>query len=197
MLRSPEARRHWTRIIHALGRIEDRAAAPAIRPFLLDEDERRRIYSLAALASLSDTTALPGIAARLDDSLLTVRAAASAALTTLGRPAVAPLVGLLAAAPEHPAIAVHTLGRIAVALRDSTARRDLLARGEARRILMDVLSRPAGESLPAARAAAVRALVELGDDATLSFVRLRMEDEYDPLVLRTYALACAEAEIGP
>ncbi|MCK4411909.1 MAG: HEAT repeat domain-containing protein [Candidatus Eisenbacteria sp.] len=197
MLRSKASRRHWTRIIHALGRIGDHAAAPAIRPFLEDEGERRRIYSLAALASLADTTALPAIVARLDDPLLTVRAAASAALTVLPTPAVAPLCGLLEAGPTHPAIGLRTLGKIAVALRDSTARGDLVARGMARRVLMNVLERLDAESRPAARAAAVRALMELGDAETSAFVRLSMEDEYDPLVLRTYALACAQRGATP
>ncbi|MCK4304711.1 MAG: HEAT repeat domain-containing protein [Candidatus Eisenbacteria sp.] len=87
---------------------------------------------------------------------------------------------------EQNGLRTITLGRIAVALRDSTDERSLRARAHARRALMAELERFPETNRAGARAAAVRALVELGDPETLSFVKLHMEDEFDPLVRNTY-----------
>ncbi|MBU1701052.1 MAG: hypothetical protein KJ970_09990 [Candidatus Eisenbacteria bacterium] len=48
------------------------------------------------------------------------------------------------------------------------------------------------ETRPMARAAAVSNLIALGDEETIAFVRMRMEDEFDPLVLRMYREALEE-----
>jgi hypothetical protein len=54
---------------------------------------------------------------------------------------------------------------------------------------MKELDAPPVGTTPAARAAAVEALMTLGEDETVAFVKLRMLDEPDPLVRRTYELA--------
>jgi hypothetical protein len=54
---------------------------------------------------------------------------------------------------------------------------------------MDELDAPPGAGRPDARAASVEGLMGLGDPETVAFVRLRMKDEYDPLVRRTFELA--------
>lgn len=208
MLRRKKHRRQWTRIISALGKIAEPEAAQSLRPFLKDGDERRRIYTVTALASLRDTASVGSFVDLLEDPLLTVRSAASRALCGFGATAVEPICRKMQPGgdrrgSEQPgrgqwAIRIHTLGRIAVALRDSTDGCSLRARARARRVLMAELDGPSDgsheESLAAARAAAVCALVELGDPETLAFVRLRMEDEFNPLVRRTYENALKGVE---
>ncbi len=176
----------WSRVIGTLGQIGDRAAIGGVRPFLSDPEERRRLAAVGALAALRDTASIEGLVARLADPLLTVRSAAASALPQFGATTVEPLCRVLATPCAQRAVRVRALGRAAVALRDSTDARSLQARGLARRMLMAEFDRPLGESPAAARAAAVEALVGLGDEETLAFVRLRMQDEADPLVRRTY-----------
>ena len=193
----------WPRIIDALGRIGDPAASAAVRPFLKDSEERRRICSLAALAALRDTVSLGEMIPLLADPWLTVRAAASQGVASFSAAAADPLSSWLAGegagrgGAERVAgriAGLHTLGRIALALADSTGPAEVAARRLARRTLMAELDLPASAACPAARAAAVRALLGLGDAGTAAFVRLRMEDESDPLVRRTFDLARRKAE---
>jgi len=195
MLKQEKHRKQWNRLIGALGRIGDVAAAPSVRLFLTDESERRRIATVSALAALKDTAAVPSLAKLLEDPVFTVRSAAFTALKRFGAAAVEPLCEQLAWNDQHSgptsqlprSIQIEALGRLAVALRDSTDRVSLLARNRARSRLMKELDQllDLGD-FPGARAAAVEALVELGDEETLRFVRLRMVDEFDPLVLRSY-----------
>jgi len=189
MLSDRRQERVWTRAIGALGQIGDRAGAEAVRPFIADGEERRRIAASDAAAVLLDTLAVPALVARLSDPLLTVRAAAMAALRRFGAAGVAPLCASLGQAGEHRVAKMRTLGALAVALRDSSDARSLTARAAARRALLAELERPIDETLPAARASAVEALLRLGDAETSRLVRLRMEDEFDPLVRRTFELA--------
>jgi HEAT repeat protein len=56
---------------------------------------------------------------------------------------------------------------------------------------MAALDPPAGD--PAVRAAAVESLGRFADPETMSFLKLRMRDESDPLVLRTWERARKEA----
>lgn len=181
--------RVWTRTIGALGQIGDGAGAPAVRPFLSDEKERRRIAASDALASMRDTLAVPALVDRLSDPILTVRSAALASLRRFGTAAVAPLCATLGTPGEHRIAKIHTLGSLAAALRDSSDEVSLAARFTARGALMEVLARPAAATEAAERAAALDALLRLGDEETADFVRLRMEDESDPLVRRTYERA--------
>jgi HEAT repeat protein len=183
-----------SRVIATLGLIGDPAARPAVRPYLRDTGERRRLAAIGAVAALKDTLALPVLAERLSDPLLTVRSAAASALIGFREVAVDPICAGLAAGEDQRAVRLRTLGRIAVALRDSTSATALKARSRARRALMDALDAPLAETLPDARAAAVEGLVGLGDDETLAFVRLRMQDEYDPWVKRAFEVA--EEKIG-
>jgi HEAT repeat protein len=186
MLREKRLADDWHRILDALGKLGDPAAAPAVRRFLEDDVERRRIYAAAALAELKDAASAGALTERLSDPALTVRAAASRALRRLGPVSVEPICRSLEEGAERRAIRLRTLGGIAAALADSTGEESLHARARARRCLMDELDRPPGTSPPAARAAAVESLWGLGDDETRAFVRLRMLDEPDPLVRRTY-----------
>ena len=194
MLRDPKQEKHYNRVIQALGNIGDAAARPAIRPFLRDAKERRRIVSVVALQALKDTVSVPALAAMLDDPALTVRSAASAALGSFRAVAAATLAetALPGTAPSQNVLRLRTLGRIGVSFADSTKGAGVEARGLVRRTLMAVLDRPDPD--PAARAAAVESLGRLGDPETLAFLRLRMRDETDPLVLRTWERARRQAE---
>ncbi len=192
MLKQKKQRRHWNRIIGSLGRIGEIESAPRLRPFLASSEERRRIATIGALTALRDTAAVEELVDLLDDELLTVRAAATRALERLRAAAVEPLAESLAGGGQR-ALRVRTLGQIAVALRDSTDAVSRRARGRARHLLLDELG-DVGRDDPSTRAAAVRSLVALGDEETLSIVRLRMEDEFDPLVLQTYAHAIRARE---
>jgi HEAT repeat protein len=194
LLRDKKQERVWTKTIESLGMIGDRAGAPAVRPFVRDEKERRRIYSLAALASLKDSTSVPALVAALSDPLLTVRSAAKSALQSFGAYAIPPLCASLGQAGEHRIAKLHTLGALTAALADSTDAESLAARSQARRALMANLDRPISETLPAERAAALDALLRLGDAETAAFVRLKMLDESDPLVRRAYDRALERKE---
>jgi hypothetical protein len=216
MLRDPTQEKHYNRVIQALGNIGDTAARPAIRPFLRDGKERRRIVSVVALQALKDTVSVPALAVMLDDPALTVRSAASAALGSFRAAAVATLLN--GAGPEVPglrraaaaarssapvpgpaslagpalsqnALRLRTLGRIGVSYADSSKGAGVEARGLVRRALMAALDPP--DTDPAVRSAAVESLGKLGDPETLAFLRMRMRDETDPLVLRTWERALA------
>ena len=106
-------------VIAALGEVGDAAAAPAIRPYLDDPDERTRIRAVAALAALKDEAALPALVARFADPALTVRNAAAIGLERFGAAAVAPLADSLGsgAVGSHPALRLRTLGRLALTLK--------------------------------------------------------------------------------
>jgi hypothetical protein len=188
MLGRPVYQKQWVGILDALGKIGDIASGDAIRPFLENEGERRRIYAAVALAALDDTTSTEALVSRLRDPVFTVRAAASRALVRLGAASVGPLGASLESRPEQRAVQLRTLGGIGIALKDSTDERSVLARALVRRTLMAELDRPPGESAPATRAAAVEALMRMGGEETRDFVGLRMLDEPDPLVRRTYGL---------
>jgi HEAT repeat protein len=196
MLRKKTHERDWIRIIRALGRIGDPEVSSVLRPFLRDEQERRRIYAVAALASLKDTAAVETLTRLLADPLLTVRAAAFSALRSLGAPAVVPIVDRLENDPPQRSALVRTLGRVAVSLRDSVDVPSVQARAVARRTLMAELDRSIDARDAPTRAATVAALVGLGGPETLDFVRLRMQDESDPLVLRTFEIARTEGRPG-
>lgn len=197
MLGMKEYERDHTRLLRALGKIGEPEAAPAIRPFLNDAKERRRIAAVVALAALRDTVAVEALSGRLNDAALTVRSAASQALIRCGVPAVEPLCAALLSEQGvlAPSLFLRTLGRIAYALRDNTDAYSLQARAQARRRLMEELACLPKECSAANRAVALRALWALGDQEGRDFVRLRMLDEADPLVRRTFAL-CEELEIG-
>jgi HEAT repeat protein len=189
MLARADQKKHWTRIIQALGTIGDPAAAPSIRPFLGDPVERRRIAACVALGALKDTTSVGAMTALLDDSQLTVRSAASAAIVPFGTVAVDPLVAHLGAAPAHPAVATRTLGTIAAGLRakdDAGSRKGLAG---CRTALLTELDRSIAPADPAARAAAVTALMGLNDPAVRDRVAGKMQGEADPLVRRAYERA--------
>ena len=186
MLSMRKQEKHWTRVIQALGRIGDAAAAASLRPFLGDSVERRRINACVALSSLRDTASVPAIAGLLGDPLLTVRSAASTALNGFGTAAVGPLVERLSGQANHRCLTIQTLGKISLAVKDGSSPDSLRARSAARRALMAELERPAVDALSSARAAAVAVLLKLGDPEMRDFVRRQMLDEYDPLVLRTY-----------
>ncbi|MDM7915039.1 MAG: hypothetical protein QUU85_07195, partial [Candidatus Eisenbacteria bacterium] len=82
---------------------------------------------------------------------------------------------------------LRTLAEIAAELPKPGTAEAMRARARVREILMNGLERPAGEMERSAdRAAAVRGLLRLGDEPTVAFVDLRMQDESDPLVRRTY-----------
>ncbi len=188
MLRDPKQEKHLNRVIQALGNIGDPAARPAIRPFLRDAKERRRIVSVVALQALKDTASVGTFAAMLDDPALTVRSAASAALGSFRAAAVATLVNT---ALSQDVLRLRTLGRIGVSYADSTKGAGVEARGLVRRALMAAMDPP--DTDPAVRAAAIESLGKLGDPETLAFLRLRMRDETDPLVLRAWERAIAAA----
>ncbi|MBD3336061.1 MAG: hypothetical protein GF355_11155, partial [Candidatus Eisenbacteria bacterium] len=194
LLGRPSEEEHWTRAIHALGRIGDPEAAPAIRPFLNSDKERRRVYTAAALSALSDTAAVPLLVAALSDPVFTVRAAASSALRSLGTAAVDPLAASLDAGAGQSVLRLRTLGKIAHALCDSTDKTSLLARSRARDLLLDLLQQPRRSTEPAERAAAAEGLLQLGDPETRAAVALRMADEFHPLVLRAYERAAENEE---
>lgn len=195
MLKDHKQEKHWPRLLQALGNIGDMRAAPAVRPFLQDPKERRRINAAVALAALKDTSAVPRLALLLDDPLLTVRAAASNALVSFGGAAVGQTAAELQSGGSQHALALRTLGQIAASIADTARAPDLMARGVARRALMAALEAAAPDVARAPeRAAAVEGLIKLGDPETLEFVRLHMRDETDPFVKRTFDQASKALE---
>jgi HEAT repeat protein len=196
MLSERKQKEHWVRILEALGKIGDPAASPAVRPFLRDAGERRRIQAIAALAALKDTVSAGAIAERLDDALLTVRSAASAALVSLGAPAAGPLLARLDRASAHRPLTLRTLGRLATALAakpEATGRRDA---HRIARVLLAEVQDPARASAADAecRAAAVEALLGLEIPEIADALRARIALEDDPLVRRTYEWGLARAK---
>lgn len=183
MLRDRRQSAEWPRVINALGTIGDPLAALAIRPFLRDGVERRRLQAVVALAALRDSTAVSAITDLLADRALTVRSAASRALNSFGAAAIPPLVASLSGRSAGVAIRLRTLGAIASAIPDSAGPGALRARGTARRVLMEMLEDSAAA---AERAAAIEALLRFPDQETAAFVRLHMLDEDDPLVRGTF-----------
>jgi hypothetical protein len=186
MLTDRRQEKHWNRLIQALGNIGDRAAIPSVRPFLQDPKERRRIGSTVALSALKDTTSVPALVGLLADPYFTVRSAAYTALSAFGAAAVPDLAARVGEPSEKRMIHLRALGSIAAAIPDSARPEHLEARGTARRVLMSVLDRDRGPALAPERAAAVEFLLRWKDPDLNAFVRSRMADEYDPLVLQTY-----------
>ncbi len=187
LLNDERFERHCTRTIVALGTMGDHAACGAIRPFLDDSLERRRIQAIAASAALRDTAAIPALVRRLDDPWLTVRAAASSALESFGPLALEPLIDTITRARTsptgrlaHPAIHLRTLGALCASIPDSASAEDLEARVRAERLLLATLE-DAGAA-PAQRAAAAEALARKGPAGE----NLKAyEDDRDPLVRST------------
>jgi len=177
----------------ALGEVGESTLAPAIRPFLADPEERPRIRAVAALAALRDESALPAIAERLDDPALTVRNAAALALERFGAPAVAPLAARLAgeAATAHPALALRTLGRLALGLETGEEPAARSAGEAARKALRAALAAPAS-GVPAL-AAAAEGLLGLEEPALAREVAARLSEERDPLLARCRERALAAA----
>jgi HEAT repeat protein len=200
MLRDRTEEEHWTRILGALGDIGEPTSRAAVRPFLDDREERRRIGALAALRSLSDTTAVPSMIPLFDDPLFTVRSAAMATTGSLHAASSDLLIARLAEVPKgSPAqvAIVLTLGNILQALRETEDPVELEARARVRATLMRFLEtgmgrsgsgiEAAGRGSAAARAAAVQALWRMGEPETQDWIRLRLLDEHDPLVARLLA----------
>jgi len=194
MLGKNAYRDDWYRMLYALGRIGDLEASRTLRSFLAHDSERIRINAVRALAALKDSAAAGLLSDRLSDSILTVRAAASDGLQRLGTASITPLCESLDAGATQRAIRIRTLGKLAFALRDSSDAASLVARSRARRVLMAALDASSEAEPPAARAAAVEALMKLGEEETIAFVTLRMLDEHDPLVRRMYELAMKAVE---
>jgi HEAT repeat protein len=192
MLSIQKQEKHWNRVIQALGKIGDPAAAPAVRPFLRDKLERRRIVTCVAIAALKDTTSVGTLTELLGDPILTVRAAALQAVRSFGTAAAEPLAQRLAGSPRNRDVAVQTLGRVAIDLKEKSDPASLRARGLARRTLAAELDRT-GVRDALCRASAVTTLLKLGGPETLDLVRARMADEYDPLVLRAFEKANGQA----
>jgi HEAT repeat protein len=196
MLSERRLEEQWVRVIEALGKIGDAKAAPALRPFLRDAQERRRIQTAVALAALRDTTATDRIAEQLDDPLLTVRAAASAALVGLGPPSAGAVLARLDRRAAHRPLGLRTLGRLAASLKDREDPASARARQQiAAALLAEItdLSRPAAGD-PQSRAAAVEAILAFDLAEMTGVLRARMAAENDPLVRRTYEWGTRRSE---
>jgi HEAT repeat protein len=183
-------------IITALGEVGDPAAAPAIRPYLDDPDERTRIRAVAALAALDDEAALPDLVARFADPALTVRNAAAVGLERFGAEAVEPLAASLErdAAGGHPGLRLRTLGRLALALKRAAdpAAGEALAR--ARATLLAAFEATLPSLSPPALAAAADALLALEEPALAARVAQRLERAVDPQLVRCRDRARVAAE---
>ena len=145
LLSDPRAETHWNRLIQALGKLDEPAAATAIRLFLTDPMERRRIVTVEALQALKDDESIPGFVALLSDPYFTVRSAAMSGLVSFRERSVAeivevlersregePVAGAAGAAPSLDRVhTVLTLGLIAGALADSTDHASVDARERA------------------------------------------------------------------
>ncbi len=197
LLGKKSRRDDWNRLIAALGRIGNPEAAKTVRKFLDADEERRRLVAIGAVDALEDTTSLRRLVEMLGDRELTVRAAAGVAVRHFGVAAVSPLCRSLTAVeddrwPERElqaALRTQVLGQVAQSLADSTDERSVRARGKARQTLLEMLDRGYELEAPALRAAAVEALMALGGPETEARVKVRLADEYDPLVLRTFETA--------
>lgn len=205
MLRDRRQEQHWTRILSALGELGEPSSRMAVRPFLNDSQERRRIAALAALRSLRDTTAVPILIPLLDDEQFTVRSAAMATIGSFGAAAAPDVIARLsevrreeasggartagtreAEPATSPRIAlIRILGNIAGTLKDAPDPASLQTRAAIRLALLEELSVPSPDAA-GARAAAISALYRLGEPEMREFIRVRMLDESDPLVKRTF-----------
>ncbi len=202
MLRKKDHKKHWNRLLGAIGQIGEASSAPAVRRFLDDDEERRRLASIGAIAALKDTASVGALVAMLSDRQLTVRSAAMRALRGFAVAAIDPLCRSLhnwnderlTAHESQAALRTQVLGQLAAALADSTDDVSLRARGQARRQLVATLDEALEKDAPSVRAEAVAALVRFGDAQTLAHVALCMSDEYDPLVKGTYEHALERLE---
>lgn len=187
MLRDDAEEKHWVRILEALGKIGDLEAAPALRPFLDDRDERRRIQATAGLKALRDTTSVSDLVDLLHDSEMSVRSAALSAVVAFGGVSVPPLLKRLPGSePAERLPITQGLAKVLPALADSSARE---LRTQVRDALFLVLE-DSGEATDAAcRAVAVAALWQLDDESARTRVEELITNETDPLVLRPYRRA--------
>lgn len=183
LLRREELSSDWPRVLQALGRLEDRAAAPSIREFLHDTIERRRIAAIGALAALRDTASVPLLVEALDDPLLTVRSAAVSAIAGFRLAAVDPLLGRGIRAGDRGDLAwVQTVARVQDALRDPKDVGERAALDRLRSVLMRVYSDTTATD--SERSAAVSALLSSKNAAATEAIRAHRDTERSPMVRR-------------
>ncbi len=204
MLADRHEEKLWVPLIRSMGVMGDIRAAPDIHPFLGDPEERRRIYAADALKSLRDTTAIHRLVDLLDDPMMTVRSAASAALVSFGSEPVRAIASRLHQTDEGPRprtgrrtegagkagpvgnrmVWIRTLGRIAVSLADSIGTADIEARAIARRALVQELQRyPGAAGDPRAT---VATLSDGASRAAAVEALLALEDEETARIVRLH-----------
>ena len=204
------------RAMGALGKIGLSESAPVLRPFLSDEKETRRLAAINALKAIRDSASVSLFVDALADSELTVRSAAISVVRTMGECSISDLASDLGSPLLDPnrAAKVKVLGMIGVALKDSARAESIAARNHVQFVLFSQLDRPAGAdgraptepgtvswpldapaaSEAAARAAAIKFLLQFDDPEIEARLRAKMEYEHDPLVRRSYDRAIEQAD---
>lgn len=94
----PRARHN---IVHALGKIADARALPALISATQDAEPAVRLKSVYALGQIGDPQAIEALIARLDDASEDVRWTAREVLQGFGERALSPLIDALAAESAH------------------------------------------------------------------------------------------------
>jgi len=110
LLQNNEYEKNWTGVIWALGEIGDPSNVVIITPHLTSPKERRRIYTAVALGKMKSFLAIDPLIRALDDSVFTVRSAASYSMASFGIDAISPLIDDMEDG-HSSALKIATLGK--------------------------------------------------------------------------------------
>jgi hypothetical protein len=177
LLGDKEYEKNWTGIIWALGQIGDPSNLEAVIPFLSSPNERRRIYTAVALGQMNGFLAVDPLIGALDDSMFTVRSAASNSLASIGLEAISPLIDDIIVG-DMSALKISTLGRAYSKAENDSAK----AAHHYTKKIRNAVAQYLNFDDPRVRLETANALNGLHDKKSIKLIRQRYAIEQHPLV---------------
>jgi len=176
-------------IIRTLGEIGEQRAAKPVSRYVTDDSEKRRIMTIGALGSISDSTTIEDVMKGLDDEVFTIRSMAMMTIAGFGTQTMPYLIEYIKQKGiRHPESGLYAIGRIARNLKDSTDTASMRIRYEAAQIL----ERNLKTDVEYMRAEAVVGLYRIGGEETRAYINRLMENEFSPVVIAAWERMKAE-----
>ncbi len=156
-----------------------RKIVSVILTYTKDRYEPTRITATVALGKIKEESGISALIQNLSDPVFTIRQAAENSLVEIGEKAIEPLISYLTAKKvgEGTGVvsALRSLGKIARSLKEE---KELLKK-QIRKEIIPFLSSPKTEI----RLSAVEALANFPDEYTKHILKIRLEEETNPIVL--------------